>query len=168
MILSMKSWRVERSRNKHLTLNSPTTLGSSSSLSYFPRCSLKVLQKSVRPMNSFTFSSSLSYTCTNRTRQTHWCEDLLCQRHHTHLQHVVTFIQVRAALVTLSDRCIKLAPPIHRLLLLSHKHTHIIWCSRYRKITAMMWKPTHLLLLLKTSPASHMKQKTIHTRYTRC
>lgn len=45
------------------TLNSPTTEGSSSPFSFLPRCSLKVLQKSVNPLNSGTSSSSLSYTC---------------------------------------------------------------------------------------------------------
>lgn len=48
--------------NDWSTLNSPTTVGSSSPFSFFPRCSLKVSQKSVSPLNSGTASSSQSYT----------------------------------------------------------------------------------------------------------
>lgn len=48
--------------NDSSTLNSPTTVGSSSPFSFFPRCSLKVSQKSVSPLNSGTASSSQSYT----------------------------------------------------------------------------------------------------------
>lgn len=48
--------------NDWSTLNSPTTVGSSSPFSFFPRCSLKVSQKSVSPLNSGTSSRSQSYT----------------------------------------------------------------------------------------------------------
>lgn len=49
-------------KHRHETFSSPTTVGSSSPFSFLPRCSLKVLQKSVRFLKSATFSSSQSYT----------------------------------------------------------------------------------------------------------
>lgn len=49
-------------KSAQTTLSSPTTVGSSFPSSFLPRNSLKVSQKSVRPLNSETSSSSRSYT----------------------------------------------------------------------------------------------------------